>query len=195
MSSLCIILPHFAGFAFLIRLAHKFGILPTKDNLAGRVPDYSRCRLECGRGKFMGSHLTVVGVATPQAPAGALRRFRSPSENLTPPSVFPDCSLRFSPRKKLNGSKPMNEFHAMKGEGKQLLVFHRASRVITLVRYCDDSLGIICGGDTLAVYEPGEEDACIAALAVLAGLKKGKPAIVVKSRQLRIRSLDKPSQN
>ena len=65
----------------------------------------------------------------------------------------------------------MNEFYAMKGDGKPLLIFRDANRVIALVSYSDDSLGITCGGKTLAFFEPGEGDACIAALAVFNGLE------------------------
>ena len=68
----------------------------------------------------------------------------------------------------------------MKGKPRQLLFLVRDDRRLDLVTYLDGSYGIIRNGNLLGVWEPDEDEGCVAAFSKFADFKGVFPKIILQ---------------
>ena len=59
-------------------------------------------------------------------------------------------------------TRAMNELHAMKGSHEKLITVATAWTIVDLISFADGSLGVLRGEQLMGIWEPHEQEACIA---------------------------------
>ena len=77
----------------------------------------------------------------------------------------------------------MKHLHDMKGQPRCLMFLVRGDRRLNLVTYADGSFGISRDGDLLGIWEPNEEEECVAAFSKFADFKGVFPQVILRRAQ------------